>query len=113
MNFFHWLTDGFSDRGKAMALYKRGMAKAKQHDRQGAIDDYSAVAAMRVPVEVRAMAIYNRALVHIAVKDDPKAIDDLNMVLGMKGMKETLSNIKTEARRRLVRIDRRSNTSSA
>jgi len=39
MNAFSWLTDHFSNRGKALSLYKRGMKKAKKHDHQGALDD--------------------------------------------------------------------------
>ena len=46
MNVFNWLTDHFSNRGKALSLYKRGMAKAKKHDHQGAIDDYTTTIGM-------------------------------------------------------------------
>ena len=46
MNVFNWLTGHFSNRGKALSLYKRGMAKAKKHDHQGAIDDYTATIGM-------------------------------------------------------------------
>ena len=43
MNIFDWLTGCFSSHGKAMSLYKRGMAKAKKHDRLGALEDYTGV----------------------------------------------------------------------
>jgi hypothetical protein len=106
MNFLNWFTNGFSDRRKAMSLYKRGMAKAKNLDRQGAITDYSAVVDMpHISEGLRAMALYNRALVHFADKDDPKAIHDLETVLEMK---ETLNSVRTAARQKLLRIERRS-----
>ncbi len=109
MTFFHWLTEMLSRRGKAMSLFKQGMAKANAHDHQGAIDNYSAVIALPdVPPDVRAMALYNRALVHVAVKEDAKAIVDLKMVLAMK---ESLTKVKTESTRSLVRIERRSRKS--
>ena len=40
MNVFRWLTDRYSSRGKALSIYRRGMAKAKQQDHQGAIEDF-------------------------------------------------------------------------
>ena len=41
-----WLTGHFSNRGKALSVYKRGMGKAKKHDHQGAIDDYTTTIGM-------------------------------------------------------------------
>lgn len=111
MNAFHWLTGHFSNRGKALSLYKRGMGRAKKHDHQGAVDDYTMIIGMlHTPADVKAMALYNRALVYAAAGENPKATDDLNMVLAMTG---ALSHVKTEARRLLVRMQRRSNTSNA
>ena len=108
---YRWLTDRFSDRGQAMLLFRQGMAKAKAHDHQGAIDDYSAAIALPgLPPDVRAMALFNRALVHVAVKDDAKAIDDLKMVLAMK---EASTQVRTESTRSLVRIGRRAKTHPA
>ena len=61
------------------------------------------------PADVKAMALYNRALVYAPAGEGPKATEDLHMVLAMA---EALSDIKTEARRRLVRMQRRSSNSS-
>ncbi len=45
----------------AMSLYKRGMAKAKKHDHEGAIANYSAAIDMSdAPPDVKAMALYVR-----------------------------------------------------
>jgi hypothetical protein len=64
MKFLNWLADRLLNRGKAVSLYKRGMAKAKNHDHQGAIDDYTeALGKPSMPVDVKAMVLSNRALV--------------------------------------------------
>jgi hypothetical protein len=57
-----------------------------------------------VPPDVKAMALYNRALVHTAARDNPKAIDDLSAVLAMA---EPLAHVKTAAKQKLVRMERR------
>jgi hypothetical protein len=106
MNVFSWLTDRFSDRGRALSFYRRGMRKARNHDHGGAIDDYTtAIDTPNAAPDVKAMAQYNRALAHRAAKNEPKAIEDLNLVIAMK---ETLINVKTMARQELIRIERRS-----
>ncbi len=80
------------------------MAKARNHDPNGAIDDYTlAIDMPNALPNVKAMALYNRALVYAAAGDRPKAIADLNVVLAMT---EQLTEIKTEARRKLVRMQR-------
>ena len=90
----------------AMSLYKRGMAKAKKHDQDGAIDDYSAAIDMSdAPPDVKAMALYNRALVHAATRDNIKAIDDLKMLLAMAAIP---TNVRAAADEKLKRIERRS-----
>ena len=105
MNVIGWLTNCFSHRSKALSLYKRGMAKAKEHDHEGAIDDYTAAIDMHgIPSDVKAMALYNRGVVHAATGNNPKAIDDLNAVLAMA---EPLENVKTAAKQKLVRMERR------
>ena len=105
MNVFTWLKGRLSHRGKAMSFYRRGMAKSKNHQHQGAIDDYtSAIGLPETPPDVKAMALYNRALVYAASGDGPKATDDLNSVLAMSGAR---NNVKTEARRKLVRMESR------
>ena len=40
MSFIASIKSLFSPRGKALALYRSGMAKAKNHDYHGAIADY-------------------------------------------------------------------------
>ena len=106
MTVFNWLSNHFSRRGKALSLYKRGMAKAKKQDHQGAIDDYTATIGMRdTPPDVIAMVLYNRALAYVAAGDNGKGTDDLEAVLAMK---EPLVNVKTMARQKLARMDSRS-----
>ncbi len=56
---------GFSTRGKAMAMYKRGMEKAGVRNLDGAITDYTNVVDMKgAPEDVIAMALLNRALAY-------------------------------------------------
>jgi len=106
MRFFAWLKSRSSERDRGLWLYKRGMAKAKNHDHKGAIDDYTSTIDMHgVPSDVRAMALYNRAVVHAAAGNNPRAIDDLNAVLALA---EPLEKVKTAAKQKLVRMDRRS-----
>ena len=102
MNLLNWLRDVFSDRRKALSLYRTGMRRAKNRDHAGAIDDYSAVIAMpNSPADVRAMALYNRALIHSAAGDRVKATDDLGEALAMA---EIPVNVRTAARQKLVRM---------
>ena len=94
-----------------MSLYKRGMARAKKHDHQGAIGDYTAAIEMPdTPADLKAMALYNRATVYAVVGEKSKATDDLNVVLAMP---QELTDIKTEARRKLMRMERRSKSDSS
>jgi len=105
MNFFKWLSLDFAHRRAALSLYKRGLARAKQHDRQGAMDNFNAAIDMAdAPADVRAMALYNRALLFAAVNDIPKAVHDLHAVLTME---EPLHDIKQAARRRLDHMQHR------
>ncbi len=104
MSFFESLIGRNSSRNKALSLYKRGMAKAKHHDRQGAIDDYSsAINLADTSPDVQAMALYNRALVLAASKDSTLATDDLKAVLAMADVPE---NVKSAARDKLRRLNR-------
>jgi hypothetical protein len=106
MSILKWLNSRFSGRGSALSLYRRGMERAKRQDHVGAIDDYTATINMpHVPPDVKAMALFNRALVLSADGDNPLARDDLNMVLVMA---ETPTEVRTEARRKLVRMERQS-----
>ena len=105
MNFTTWVKSCFSHRGKALSLYRSGMAKANKRDYDGAIDDYSAaIRAPNIPTDVKAMALYNRALAYSAIHKDEKSVADLTAVLEMAGLPK---NIKTEARERRERIRRR------
>ena len=106
MNVLGWLTGRFSKRGKALLLYRRGMARSNRHDHPGAIDDYTTAIDMQdTPNDVKAMALYNRALVYAAVGDGSMATTDLDTVLEMT---ESPLNIKAEAKRKLVRMQSKS-----
>ena len=110
MNAFNWLTDHFSNHGKALSLYKRGMAKAKNHDHQGAIDDYTMTIDMPdTPAKLKAMVLYNRALVHIATGDFSKGVDDLEAVMAMD---EAPMRVKIMAMRKLSKRKLRSHKSN-
>ena len=105
MSFTTWVKSRFSRRGKALSLYRSGMAKANQRDYDGAIADYSAaIRAPNIPTDVKAMALYNRALAYSAIHEDEKSAEDLTAVLEMPGLPK---NIKTEAQERRERIRRR------
>ena len=105
MRFFESLFGRGSSRNKAVALYKRGMSKAKKHDHDGAIEDYSAAIDMPdTPLDLKAMAQYNRSLVYAAAKDNAKAVGDLKAVLAMA---ELPTNVKAAAEEKLKKIERR------
>ena len=109
MNVFGWLTGHFSNRGKALSLYKRGMAKAKKQDHQGAIDDYSATLdGEDTPADVKAMVLYNRALVLAAAGRYRQGADDLDAVLAMD---DAPANVKTMARQKIAKRESQSRKS--
>lgn len=109
MNILHWLISCFSDRAKAVSLYKRGMAKAKKHDHQGALKDYTTTIGMPgTPADLLAMVLYNRALVYVAVGDEHKGTADLDAVLAMNAV---LVNVKAMARQKLARMNSRAGKS--
>jgi len=110
MRLLQWLAGRLSSRGQGMGLYKRGMVKARRHDYLGAIEDYtSTILRGDTPASLRAMALYNRALAYTEAHQNELAVGDLNEILNML---ETLPNIKIEARRRLLRMQRRADTIS-
>ena len=110
MNIFHWFTRYFSSHGKAMSLYKRGMAKAQKHDHEGALEDYTTIIGMPgTPADLLVMVLYNRALVYVAAGDDQKGTADLDAVLAMD---ESLVNVKTMARQKLARMESRASRSN-
>ena len=85
------------------------MAFAKQHDHAAALADYTAVIeSPHTPADVRAMALYNRSVIHSAMHDEGRAILDLQQVLETSG---AAGNVRLEAKRKLVRMDRASNRS--
>ncbi|MHB0959856.1 MAG: hypothetical protein ACYC0X_29980 [Pirellulaceae bacterium] len=94
----------FSSRGKATALYKRGMQKAGDRDLDGAIEDYSAVVEMKgAPADVVAMALLNRALAYSRVHDETKATVDLDRVIAMKGATQQVIDAAHEKLHRMKR----------
>jgi len=105
MGFTTWVKGLLSHRGKALSLYRSGMAKANKRDYAGAIADYSAaIQASHIPKDVKAMAIYNRALAYSAIQEDERAAEDLAAVLQMPGLP---ANVRTHAEQRRERIQRR------
>ncbi|WDI40550.1 hypothetical protein [Bremerella sp. P1] len=105
MTLLEWMISYLSDRNKANSLYRRGMSKAKKHNHQGAIEDYTmALGVPDTPSEMRAMILYNRGLVHVAAGMASEGADDLNAVLAMD---EVAPNVKTAAERKLSRIKAR------
>lgn len=111
MKVLEWLSSCFSKGDKATMLYKRGMAKAKKHDHQGAIEAYSsALEVPEKPSELKAMILYNRGLVYVASGMAQQGTEDLNAVLAMD---DAAVNVKTAAQRKLARIDSRAGKRSA
>jgi hypothetical protein len=102
MSFTAWLQSCFSQRGKALSLYRSGMAKAKHGDHGGAIAAYSAaLQSPHIPTDVRAMVIYNRALVYSAMHEDAKAAEDIAAVLGMSGVPASIRDHAQQRQKRL------------
>jgi lipoprotein NlpI len=104
MRFISWFRSRLSTRYRAMSQYRLGMNNAQRHNHQGAIIDYTTVIEMAdAPADIRAMALYNRALVYDAIDDQARAVADLGQVLTMSGTSE---QVRTEARRKITRMDR-------
>ncbi len=100
---FNILLHPLFSKFRATRLHRRGMVRAKLHQNGLAIEDYMTVIEMAVaPASIRAMALYNRALVYYAMSNESEAIDDLKKVLLMTNATE---HIRTEARRKLVRME--------
>ena len=105
MSFASWLKSCFSHHGKAVSLYRSGMAKANERDYDSAIADYSAaIGKPNIPTDVKAMAIYNRALAYSAMHEDAKSAEDIAAVLELPGLPQ---NIKMQAKERQERMRRR------
>lgn len=105
MSLTRWVMSWFTHRGKALSLYRAGIAKANKRDYDAAIADYSAaIQAPDIPTDVKGMAMYNRALAYSAIHEDAKAAEDLAAMLEIPGLPE---RVKTEAHQRRERIRRR------
>ena len=105
MDIFRWLTSRYTNRGKALIEVRKGMGCAKKNDPENAVNHYTlAIDSLDTPPDVKAMALFNRALVYAATGKEPAAKKDLNMLLDMP---ETLSDIKTAARQKIVRMQRK------
>jgi len=104
MNIFRRLTHRQTVRDAALSLFRRGLARGKKHNRQGAMEDYSAVIDMPdAPADVRAMALYNRGLLHAGQKRLLNATDDLQAILAMEAAPH---DVKSAAGKTLDRIHR-------
>jgi hypothetical protein len=105
MGFTVWVKKFLSNRGRAVSLYRSGMAKAIRHDYDGAIADYTAaIRESNIPANVKAMVLYNRALAYSATHEDEKSVKDLADVLEMPGVPQ---NVIAQARQRQERMRRR------
>lgn len=105
MNFVKWWTDRFTIRGKALANVRKGIACAKSHDTENAVKHYTeTIHSGDTPSDVKASALFNRALVYASTGKEPKAKEDLNLILAMK---DELTDLKSSARQRLVRLQRK------
>ena len=92
-------------RGKALSLYRAGIAKANKGDHHGAIAKYSeAIRAPGIPVDVKGMALYNRSLAYTAIKEDEKAAADLSAMLEIPGLPD---KVKSKAHQRRERVKKR------
>ena len=100
-----WLKSLLTHRGKALSLYRAGIARANKGDHHGAIANYSAaIRVPDIPVDVKGMALYNRSLAYAAIEEDEKADEDLSAMLEIPGLPD---NVKSKAHQRRERIRRR------
>ena len=100
-----WLQSLFTHRGKALSLYRAGIARANKGDHHGAIANYSAaIRTPDIPIDVKGMALYNRSLAYAAIEEDEKASEDLSAMLEIPGLPD---NVKSKAHQRRERIKRR------
>jgi hypothetical protein len=104
MSLLSKVLGSFSTRGKATALYKRGMQKGGNRDLEGAIEDYTAVVNMKgAPADVIAMTLLNRALAFSRLHDDRKATEDLERVMSMPGATQQVIDAAHEKMHRMKR----------
>ena len=111
MRYFKWLIPWFPNGQTATSLYRRGMHKAKNHDRDGALEDYTTALGIHgTPAGLIAMVLFNRALVYVAAGEHRKGIADLDAVLSMSGAR---ADVKTMARQKLLRMECRTSRNEA
>ncbi|MGO9115635.1 MAG: hypothetical protein ACLP9L_41035 [Thermoguttaceae bacterium] len=111
MSFIDWVKSCFSHRGRAVSLYRSGMAKANKRNYAGAIADYSAaIHEPHLTPDVKAMILYNRALAYSAMHEDAKSAEDLAAVLEMPRLSH---EIRTQAQQRRERMRRRNVTTDS
>jgi len=104
LNIYDLILGCFSTRQKSLAIFKRGIAQARRQQHHAAIQNYTTTIGIAdVPEDVKAMALYNRALAYVSV-DDERGAEDLDVLLGMPGAP---AHIKTEAIRKLARMQQR------
>lgn len=102
MNVFDWLRGLFTNRGKALKIYRRGMILAKSKNPVAAIESYRQVIEMPdAPADVVSMALFNRGLVYVANGEVGKGTADLKAVLKMD---RAPAEVKERARHKLVRM---------
>src|SRR5208337_1296209 len=105
MSFITWVKNCLSRPGKAVSLYRSGMAKANKRNFKGAIADYSAaIGEPNIAADVKAMVLYNRALAYSAVHEDAKSAEDIAAVLEIPQLSQ---EIRTQAQQRRERMKRR------
>lgn len=98
-----WFIGLLPNRVQMAWHYRRGMARAKLAQHAAALDDYrEVIESDHVAASMLAMALYNRALVYDAQGELAAARRDLQRLLEVPGAAE---RVKTEARRRVLRMD--------
>lgn len=103
MGLVSWLRSLTSSAARAETVYKRGVAKARSHDFQGAIDDYTEVInGEEATSELKTMSRLNRGVAYSASRQYALARDDLKSVLAGKVPPEVAS----AARAKIARIDK-------
>lgn len=105
MNIAKWWTSRFTIRGRALAQVRKGIECARSNDMENAVKFYTeSIHSSETPMDVKATALFNRALIYNSTGKDPQAKVDLNQILAMK---DALPEMKTAARQRLVRMQRK------
>lgn len=111
MKILRWLKSRTSPERRANWLYRRGMLNAKLKQHQKAINDYSTVIETDgISPSLKSMALFNRALVYHAKNREREAGEDLNRLLSLSGAP---GDVKTEARRKLLRMKKAADRSSS